>query len=43
MAEEIVLKIDVQSEQGAKSLRSLRTEFKETQKELDNAVVGSEK
>ena len=43
MAEEIVLKVDVELEQGAKSLRTLKQEFKDTQKELDGAVIGSQK
>jgi len=43
MAEEIVLKVDVELEEGSKSLRSLKQEFKETQKQLEGLTVGSQK
>lgn len=43
MATEIAFETSVDIGEGAKSLRSLKQEFKETQKELDGLTVGSEK
>lgn len=43
MAIEIPFEASVDTGEGAKSLRSLKQEFKETQKELDGLNVGSEK
>lgn len=43
MATEIAFQTSVDIGEGAKSLRSLKEEFKETQKELDGLTVGSEK
>jgi hypothetical protein len=43
MAEEIVLKVDVELEEGARSLKSLKQEFRETQKDLEGLTVGSQK
>lgn len=40
--EELVFKTDIDLGDGAKSLKSLKQEFKETQKELDGLQVGSE-
>ena len=40
---EVALKADLDIGEGAKSLKSLKQEFKETQKELDGLTVGSEK
>lgn len=40
---DIGFKADVDLGEGAKSLKSLKQEFKETQKELDGLTVGSEK
>lgn len=43
MAVDIAYKASVDIGDGAKSLKSLKQEFKETQKELDGLTVGSEK
>lgn len=43
MAEEIVFNVDLDLNTGAKSLKSLKEEFKNTQKELDGLQAGSEK
>lgn len=43
MATEIAFSATVETGEGAKSLRSLKEEFKNTQKELDGLTVGSEK
>ena len=43
MATEIAFETSVDVGEGAKSLRSLKQEFKDTQKELDGLTVGSEK
>ena len=43
MAVDIAFKADIDLGEGAKSLKSLKAEFKETQKELDGLTVGSQK
>ncbi len=43
MATEIPFKADIDLGDGAKSLKSLKQEFKETQKELDGLTAGSER
>lgn len=43
MAVDIAFKADVDLGEGAKSLKSLKQEFKDTQKELDGLTVGSQK
>lgn len=43
MAVDIALKATVELGEGAKSLKSLKQEFKETQKQLEGLTVGSEK
>jgi hypothetical protein len=42
MAEKATVDIDVNVGEGAKSLRTLKQEFKDLQKELDNVVVGTD-
>lgn len=41
MATEVAYKVSIESEGAAKSLKSLKQEFKETQKELDGLTQGS--
>lgn len=43
MAVDIAFKADIDLGEGAKSLKSLKAEFKETQKELDGLTIGSKK
>lgn len=43
MAVDIAFKADIDLGEGAKSLKSLKQEFKDTQKELDGLTAGSEK
>lgn len=41
MAKQVLIDIEVNADGGAKSLKALKVEFKETQKELDGLTVGT--
>jgi len=43
MATEIAYKVSVETEEGGKSLKTLKQDFKDAQKELDGLTVGSQK
>lgn len=43
MATEIAYKVSVETEEGGKSLKTLKQDFKDAQKELDGLTIGSQK